>query len=320
MVTASRTTFTVGDLVDQTRRQLTGSVGNAGINFLKGTITDSATTLELDDSVTHLRQGTTIEVGAEEMYVRQVSEVGTVTVVRGFNVSEATSHTAGTTVRIAPSYTTRDIFESVLEAISALNGTGLYDFVTVEVEMPGDRGPVTLPTDVGRPVVYVQGAQQKTAGSSGELRPVTAVLHRDQDSALAASGYKVSFPLSPSSGTARVTVAQHFAVPTTYDATILDSDSDLRRELMPCISLNAAWRLILSKEAQRLSIDHSHGSRRGEEVPPLSVAQLGRALESQYHTHVQRALEQQVAQYPYKMTGNNQSLRAQRRSHSWFGS
>lgn len=291
---------TVASLVIQTRQRLMGSIVEH-VNVLGTAIADKvATTVVLADDVAGISRGTVIEIGAEEMYVRTVDPTTkTLTVLRGWNGTAASSHTAGKPVWIAPSFPASQLTQAVIDEVAALNGTSLYSFETVQFSLDGTTQLFELETS--RPVAYIHRAWFQNQNSH---RPADVELRRDVDPDVFGSGTAIQVLGGGLRGdTLRVTLARHFGVPRSASDDVESASIGLTPAITPVIPVGAAHRMILSKEAQRLNPDASHGSRRAEEVQPGSIAFLGRALQRQKEDLLEQALELQYAQYPPRRRG-----------------
>lgn len=288
---------TVWQLVEEVRRRLMGGLGD-NINLLAADISESDTSFELQDEMHGIGRGTLLEVDIEEMYVRSVNGQQ-VTVLRGHNRTDPVPHEEDAFARVAPSYTTRDLFESVVHEIDALAGLGLYDFETVETTYDGRSATVELDVDPSRSVAFVYKAWRRQSAND-RLRPVSVKLMRNVD---APSGYSLQVLSAIEATDLRVTVAQHFGTPTDISNSLLSEDGvGIPRHVLPVIAAGAVWRLLLAKESRRLNPDSSHGSRRAEEVPAGAIGQLVRQARQDYENVAQRALEAQFAQYPPQAT------------------
>lgn len=299
VVASSGSGKTVQDLVDETRRQVMGGLQDQ-VDILDGDITDAATDVVFTDSVDGLSRGAIIEIGNEEMYVRSVNSGSlTATVIRGWGRSEPIEHDDGDLIRVAPRFSTTDIFHAVIDEIAALNGTGLFAFETVEVSHESSTPVVHLDVDGTRRVAFVYNAIYENGKTFDRHRPAMVRLKRNMDTDDFTSGYAVHVVEGGDQGDPlRVTVAREFGVPTSLGQDVEGSGIGLNKQILPIVPVGAAYRLMLSKEARRLDLQSSHGSRRSEEIQPGSISFLGRALEGKRETLIASALEHQFSAYP----------------------
>lgn len=297
---------TVADVIAATKQHLQGSHTGARLDLLASDLSALATAnvVELEDDVEGIRPGTVIEIDQEQMYVRSVSPgTGAVTVMRGHADTEITAHFADTLVRIAPSYFLRDLFVAVQKEFVALNGTGLVQFH--EKEFTWSRRAKMVDSDLPTTVdhLYVQEAHYEVGGSTLDDRPINVSLRTGMDTTDFPSGSAFHVHGIPSEAvtvtpTIRVVAATTFGKPTALTTVVDDGTLGMDDAIADIVSVGAAWRMILGKEAQRLNPDWSSGSRRDDAIEPGSIAFLGRALESQREELIEHALNKQMIRFP----------------------
>lgn len=301
---------TVQDLVDETRRQLHGGMQDR-LNVLSGAISSTTgSTVSLEDDVKGVGPGSILEVGMEQMYVRSVNTSNnSAVVIRGHDRSVASTHAAGDIVRVNPSFSTYDIFLAVVDEVASLQGSGLYQFDTQEIAYHWSDKVYDLTLDTtNRTPLFVQSAAYERSQRFASWAPTRVELLKDLDEGDFPSTYGLKVVGSPRSrgfyGTVaggvivRATVAFSLGTPSALDDDI--ADVGVTDVIKPIVPVGAAWRMLLGKEARRVNPDHSHGSRRAEEVQPGSISFLGRALQGMRSDLITNALEQQTKRYPYR--------------------
>ena len=285
----------VSDVIEEVRHHLQGSMKDK-LNLLATPLAGTETNVVLEDELSTIGVGTVLEVGLEQMHVRATDpETKQVTVVRGVGTSTATIHQLGDIVRIDPSFYAADILQAINDEIAQLRGVGLAQFETVEIDLGAterwDILPFTL--EAGTRPLYVQQAWQQE--HSGFWRPVKVDLVEDLNDGSEHGLRVISEHHRYRSRAVKATVACQLALATSADDELSSLGlTDTARQIIP---FGAAWKMVLRKEAQRLNPDHSHGSRRAEEVENQSLAFLGRALQSTRQDLIQQALDEQTRRY-----------------------
>lgn len=301
---------TVQDLVDETRRHLHGGMQDR-LNVLSGAVTSTTgSTVSLEDDIKGVGAGSILEVGLEQMYVRTANgSNNSAVVIRGHDRSVASTHAAGDIVRVNPSYSTFDIFLAVVDEIASLQGSGLYQFDTQEFSYQSSDKVYDLTLDTSqRTPLFVHGAAYERSQRYASWAPTRVELLKDLDEGDFPSTYGLKLVGTPRARTlyghvtggtlVRATVAFSLGTPSALDDDI--ADFGVTDVIKPIIPVGAAWRMLLGKEARRVNPDHSHGSRRAEEVQPGSISFLGRALQGMRGDLIENAVEQQVKRYPYR--------------------
>ena len=293
------TDTTVSYLVEETRRHLMGGFSEQLTALAADVVTTTEDTIVLEDAVKGLGPGSIIERGRETFYVRSWDEsTKTATVFRAYGRSEASTHSTGDLVRIGPSYTTDEIFHSVISEFASLKGTGLVRYVTTEVAPTSGLHHFDSGLDPADEPLYVQHAEfEKDA--RGNWRPARVRLVKNLDTSDFPSGYAIKVLEGGVLGRPlRVTFACTLKVPASMSDVISEEETGHTVDIWPAIPVGAAWRLLLGKESRRLNPDRSHGSRRAEEVSPGSIAFLGRAFQRMREDIIESALERQYAKHP----------------------
>lgn len=301
IITGSSGSKNVADLMDEVRRRLHGSHTGAVLNVLDGDHAEDVTTITVEDTPAGVKSGTIIEIEYEQMYVRSVDD-NDLTVLRGHNGTTAAAHSSGEIVRVSPSYYGLDIFHAIQDEFASLNGTGLVQFHTVELThtSTGYLYDSELPTTTEH--LFLSKAVWQQSSTYEKWRPLRAELMKDMDTDDFPSGSAIAIPHHPSgmgaSATVRATMATTFTRPTSPSSTVSEAALGTSDSVVPIVTVGAAWRLILGKEAQRINPDWASGSRRAEETPAGSIAFLGRALQSQREDLIEGALQRQYQLHP----------------------
>lgn len=294
----------ISDFMEEARRFVLGGLTER-LNVLGGTVTLAAdktvTSVPLADESGGVAPGSILEIDRELMYVRAYNETSkTATVIRAQGRSPLQPHDVGATVRVNPAFPTDDIFWAVVDEVHALNGTALVDYETVEFTAFGGDETYQLGLDPGTEPAYVYSAYSDLGSHSrtyDRWAPVHIELLRGMNTNDYPGGYalKVVGDLAHSA-TVRVTLGCRFRPPTASGNKL--SELGIPPIVGAVLPVGAAWRLLLGKEARRLNVEHSSGSRRAEEVQPGSIAFLGRSLQRMREDFLEQALEHQFAKYP----------------------
>lgn len=286
---------TLGSLVPKVRNQLQGAVHDR-MNVLATGVDAVVNTLVLEDELSIIDPGVVIEIGYEQMYVRDLDRDNkVVTVIRGYGTSTAASHSQASIVRIAPSYYAQDILDLLFEEVRGLRGHGLFRYETVEVEVGFEHAYDIVPISPTSTPLFVQEAFQQTV--EGHWRPASVALVGSLPVSTFPSTYGLKMISDHLGGrTVRVTLAEQLGDPQSADDTL--AGLGLRVGSEQVISYGAAWRIAPQKEGQRTNPDRSHGSRRAEETPPNSAAFFGRVYQSMRDDFIRNAIEDQLREYP----------------------
>lgn len=300
---------TVQDLIDETRRHLHGGLTD-NLNVVSSNVSANTDNINVSDDLVGIAKGSIVEVGLEQMYVRSTNATNkSMTVIRGQNGTVPTSHAAGAVMRVNPSYPTSDLFDAVIDEISSLKGSGLYQFRTVEFSY--DHFDKAYDLDLGGEdlePLFVHSAVYEKSERFSSWAPTRVELLRNMDVTDFPSGFALKVVGRPNRsnltapvlrGTLiRATLTFSIGVPSALTDDV--ADCGVTDYIKPIIPVGAAWRQVLGKEARRLNPDRSHGSRRAEEIQPGSISFLGRALQGMKYDLLQQALELQFKLYPLR--------------------
>ena len=136
----------VADIVDRVVRQLlSGTVEER--NKLAASLSTSATSVTLSYELGGVRAGSVIQVGSEQMYVWEATTgTKTLTVERGFNGTDPSTHPTGAIVTNNPRFPRNQVLEAINAELDDLSSpvNGLYRMVTVELSYNGTDRMIDL--------------------------------------------------------------------------------------------------------------------------------------------------------------------------------
>jgi hypothetical protein len=137
---------TVAQIINRTQRQLLSGVVEER-NKIASAVNTTATTITLTYEIAGIRQGSIIEIDAEQMYVWSVLESTKVaTVERAFNGTVAAAHTNGSIVTVNPRFPRAQILEAMNAELDDLASpmNGLFQIKTVDIDYNGSDVMIDL--------------------------------------------------------------------------------------------------------------------------------------------------------------------------------
>ena len=267
---------TLHQVVINTRNKLAGAIGRDRINVLNDNYSATATTLGLVYTPgVELAAGVVIEIDYEQMIV--VSHTTTsVTVIRGWNGTTATTHSANALVYCDPRFPLQSILNDVIHELRALPPT-IFQIGTAVLEFNSSDNRVDLTGATGEVWRILTADRANTDGDSyAGFRPVLKLI-RNADTASFPSGYAVALDKGLSyktPATVRVVYAKSLSITTLTSTTNLQTTVGLPITAEDILELGAASRLMYDKEALRLDFTRQGASRAAEELPPEVQARL----------------------------------------------
>jgi len=274
---------TLDTTVTQTITKLHGSVGRDTVNILDGAITASATSLDVvyTPSV-DLAAGSVIEIGYEQMLVMAVS-TNTLTIIRGWADTTATTHADGDVVVVEPRFSRQQVLNAVADEIRSLP-VSIYKIDYAQVTWPADT--LQVEADLTRPYRLLQA--RRTSGDYVGTE-VHVELRNDADEYNSGVALLLRDGLFPSATTLTIVYAREL------ETTALTSSSDLeevglKETVWDVLPLGAGSRLLLDTDALRADFHRQDQPRAAEEVPPEMIAKTA----ARWRMEAERRLAQEV--------------------------
>ncbi|MCA1842163.1 MAG: hypothetical protein LC792_03045 [Actinobacteria bacterium] len=252
---------TTSDLIAHTRRLMMAS-GRQETNRLTSTISNSATTLDIDFAAGSIAKDAVLSIDLELLYVWSITG-STVTVQRGVNGSTAATHSAGALIYVNPVVPDFHVFSALNDELASLSGP-LYRVKTVTATA-SIASTYNLAADVER----ILAVQYNAVGPSVDWPRLRRWdLLQNQDTSVFASGRAIQLYEMPMPGrTLRVTYAADLGTLATLTDDV-QTATGLPASANDIPPLGAAGRLLTGREARRSSIDAQPESRQAADVPP----------------------------------------------------
>jgi hypothetical protein len=281
---------TVENTIERIRRQLASTV-RLEINTLGSTLTDSTTTFPLTyDVANSIRSGAVLSVGRELMRVITVNVSSKeVTVIRGWQDTNAAAHDTGAEVLINPRFTRFDIFDAIVQEIDSWSP----DIFRVEDDtddFPVEATGFEVPTAYVNALGVVSLRRNYTEDASAVWPDMPFKLYRGRSGSLTpteGTGMYVRFTKGLGYTTQAGAYAIRYALP--YDtALIVDEDTDLVGDvgidspLLELVELGVKYRLLMDDENPRSGRGVQDEPRRTEEVPPGASMNQTQAVLQRY--------------------------------------
>lgn len=288
---------TVLDLIQDTRRLVYGA-GRRPLNVLNGTITDSATTLTLEYDLEGAVKGSFISIDDELFYiVSAIPSSKTLTVVRGHLGTIPIGHNDGAQVEINPRFPKVYIKRALQQEVNSW-GTRLYKITSVNIGFSNSSRIYDLGISDFISVVDVRLSPY--TGRTTRSNAYRWTVLRDLDEADFASSAAIQFlGTYPTTGTARVKLAQEFDVSVWEDETVVE-DLGLSTSMLDIPPIGAAWRLMSAKEVGRTDMTSQPEPRRSEEVPAGHIASVAAQLKKLRDDRIEEERWTLMNRYPLR--------------------
>lgn len=294
----------VVNTIQRIRRQLSSGY-RLETNLLNGSLTSTATTISLVNSLpTGLQPGAILYIDLEALRVTTINaSAQTMTVIRGYYDSDATTHSANAEVVINPRFSPLDIYDAIYDEVASygpqLYRVGADEFTVQENQdtlnlLPAwndcfgiidvrrqwdDNGGVTA---WPRQQVRFQRGTQEWDGTNGTsiLRFVTPV----------------------TAGTIYVQVARPFNVSGMSYIADLYTDVGLPESMLDVLGMGVKLRLAVDNEQGRTARTAQDEPRRAEETPVGANVQNFQLLNALYRNRKQEEINKLRAQWPVRYT------------------
>lgn len=273
---------TAAEVIRETKERFLSSM-RPEVNKLNGQLTDSVTSVVVEFETGGIKEGATIQVDQELMYVWSYAPTTkTATVERGWDGSTAAAHDDDSLVYVNPIVTDVQIFREINNELRSLSAptNGLYRVATLDTiyndaRIGFDLTGVTMVDEIIAVFAEQQGAERNWV----PLPPSSYQLVRNQDTDEFASGFAIrllSGPFEPGR-TVRLVLKQAFTTLSGVDDDV-ESVSGLPSTAIDLLSIGAAIRLASSREVARNLTEVQSITRRAEEVPPGALQQAAAGL------------------------------------------
>lgn len=257
---------TAAQILERASRQmLSGTVEER--NKLSLGINASATSLATVYDLKGLRDGVTLEIGTEQMYV-WTSNPATKTLIveRGFNGTTPASHATDDIITLKPRFPKQQMFDSLNAEIDDLSSPahGLFRVVTADLTYNGSDRQIDL-AGAGTVLDLIDVRLRYLADDYPVIRNVR--LQRSLPTSDFPSGTAIVFDEPIMAGTLRVTYKAPFVrlSALTDDVT---SNGFVPTTCDDILELGVILRMMNGREIKRNFIESQGDTRRSDEVPP----------------------------------------------------
>jgi hypothetical protein len=293
-------------------------------SLLTSSLTDSADTLSFNgDLLTQeeediMEAGSVIEVGQELMLCKALDTVNDqVTVVRGVRGTTASAHSSGATIKIAPPFPRKNVFDAVCDQIKNLYPT-LFAVETKSVSAKVGYIPLSGTSDnyLVAPISAISQMTDFSAGSdeTGIIYQGVAVelvdlpnpfTYTDADGNSQTITYTNNGPnkvnalqvYGVSSGhTVFVTFKKKFIEPTAEDNTL--AEIGLESEYEPIIMAGVAAQIIAGRDIPTATADYITDQLSTSTFPVNSAANIRTSLLRYQNDLIEQARKDLRARYP----------------------
>lgn len=276
---------------------------------INGTDTVVQLAIDLPPSV---RSGAVLSVDRELMRVLAIDgPAKQATVIRGWQDSNAATHTIGTEVWINPRFTGTDIYEAMVDELTAW-GPDLFRVHDEEVAVA--LGALTLELPVGFIGAYgvIDVRRRPTTNSFGIGGPDTrwpTIDYRVQRASVGRAGTVASGILlrlidsCRDAGTVYVQAALPFSLSSiTADLPDVDlvADVGLAASMVDVLTMGIKIRLLPDAEVQRSSRGAQDEPRRAEEVPAMAAMQTAAQMRPGYNVRKTEEVNRLRRLYPVR--------------------
>lgn len=261
---------TVADLIARTQRHLYG-MHKDELNLLQVALDASETTVQLIDQVTGLGGGTIICIDDELMYVREVqTPARTMSVLRGFRGSTATTHDAMAIVEVAPRFPKPYIRDMLQEEIASWP-ENVFRVASVPVSLAASSRGYDL-TDVPTTHFGVVGFHLSPAASDTSRGWSRGPSSWRIERGLPTSEFPSGSALILDSGYAGRTVYLDVALPfdvSDFDDNVTTASMGLEDSMLDIPPMGVAWRVLAARETKRSFTEAQGEPLDAEAVPPM---------------------------------------------------
>jgi len=272
------------------------------VNVLATSIDNSPATVSVSfqHAVEGVAPGTRISIGLENMHVVGVSGT-TATVIRAFNGTDISAHTAGDLIRINPQFPDSRIKKFINRCIEGLPGDGLYRILDTEFTYtPSVSGyGITAPNllNVWRVRYDYPGPQRDWP----LLAPQDYLVDENPNETDFPSGVQIVLRQGGYPGRkVRVSYKASFNTLSALTDT-LETTAGLHNSAHEIPAMGAALRCLYGRDIKRSFLNRQPEPRRQEEVPPGAASQAMRPLLQAYYDAVDREIRYLERKYQTQM-------------------
>jgi hypothetical protein len=261
---------TVAQIINRTQRQLLSGVVEER-NKIASAVNTTATTITLTYEIAGIRQGSIIEIDAEQMYVWSVLESTKVaTVERAFNGTVAAAHTNGAIVTVNPRFPRAQILEAINDELADLSSpmNGLFQVKILDLSYNGSDRQINLPSisDV------IDLIEVRNRYISSDYQQVNRVkLLRNMPTKDFGSGMALQFDQGVRQGDLRITYRAPFTKFTTESENV-QMNGGYPESAEDILVVGAQIRLIAPREIKRNFTESQGDTRRADEVSAGAVS------------------------------------------------
>lgn len=287
----------VSQLVDETKRLLYGS-HRMTLNRLAAGIGASDDTLTLEFDVNDAVRGALLSIDDEIIFVLSSNpSAKTISLVRGFLGTTPATHALGAIVEVNPRFPRIYIKRALQQEIDSW-GTRLFKVSSSNISLSSTTRIYDLGFSNFIDVISIDVTPY--TGRTTRSNPYRWTVTRDLDVALFPSGAAIELLGDyPSSGIARVRVAEKFDVSTWDNNTDVEA-LGLSTSMVDIPPIGAAWRLMSTKEVGRTNLQAQPEPRRSEEVPAGHIASVGAQLKRLRDDRIEEERWTLMNRYPIK--------------------
>lgn len=273
---------TFADLIEESRLHLMTGMPDR-LNVLQTTVDDTTKSIQLQQTVQGVGEGTTLAIDLEEMHVLSLSGPsagGTATVIRGMNGSTKVSHDAGALVRVNPHFSDYRIGRFVNQSLHDLSARGLFQIKPFEFDFTPTRAGYEI---VASDIIDIQEVRYDRPGPYQDwpkLRKDQWIFNQDAAIEDFPSGKSITlrwggFPGHKVHVSYKARFGQMSALTDDVETT-----TGLHLEAHDIPPLWAAIRLLSGRDVKRSFLNRQPEPRRTEEVPPGAGQQSMETLEN----------------------------------------
>lgn len=268
-------------------------------NVLLTTVNTSITTYAFTYDLGRIAAGAKVSIGLEDAGVFATAKTAkTATVRRGDFGSTAATHTAGDVALVDAVYTPFEIVTTINTGLFALSGMGLPKFTPLELTARADKTGYDLTGVTGKATVHK--VQVRDHGSDDHWTTIPRSLWRHepgQETDQFPSGHALFvYDDLPAGRQLRVTYKGPYAAIAALNDNV-ESVSGLPAQFHDILTVDACWRLLGGRIADRTSTDSQGSSRRAEEVTPVDQIRATQPFYAERQELLSAARSWQIAEY-----------------------
>lgn len=282
---------TVANVIERCRRQLASSLRNE-VNALGSNLNSTATTLTMAYDVQNsISPGAILSINKELLRVVAVNVAAKeVTVIRGWQDSEAAAHVANDEILVNPRFTRFDIYDALVDEISSWS-PNLFWVSSYQWNVTEDQETVELPASLSDALGVIELRRQWSDETDNSSWPRLdyRVMRGFVGTWDAATTSGLLIRMIPNFGTMRAgkvmaLVGRPFDVTTVelQETNNLVTDFNLSPSMIDLLVLGIKVRLMIDDENGRSGRFTQDEPRRAEEVQAGAALTVGQTLRNNY--------------------------------------